>query len=104
MRQKSKACWIECGHANTKYFHAQWKIKSSQNSITSIYTDTGIKITDPKLVEQQFIRLFQSLMGDCATEMPCANTTIIKEGPCLTISQQRDLIHEVTNEEITVAV
>ncbi|XP_019237091.1 PREDICTED: uncharacterized protein LOC109217306 [Nicotiana attenuata] len=70
MRQKSKACWIECGDANTKYFHAQWKIRSSQNSITSIYTDTAI----------------------------------IKEGPCLTISQQRTLIQDVTMEEITEAI
>ncbi|XP_019241489.1 PREDICTED: uncharacterized protein LOC109228125 [Nicotiana attenuata] len=104
MRQKSKASWIECGDANTKYFHAQWKIRSSQNSITSIYTDTGVKITDPKLVEQEFISVFQSLMGDCATEIPCTNTTVIKEGPCLTTSQQRSLIQDVTNEEITNAV
>ncbi|XP_075098833.1 uncharacterized protein LOC142175746 [Nicotiana tabacum] len=98
MRQKSKACWIECGDANTKYFHAQWKIRSSQNSIASIYTDRGIKLTDPKLVEQEFIRVFQSLMGDCVAEIPYTNTAIIKEGPCLNISQQRDLIRDVTNE------
>ncbi|XP_019224938.1 PREDICTED: uncharacterized protein LOC109206559 [Nicotiana attenuata] len=87
MRQKSKACWIECGDANTKYFHAQWKIRSIQNSITSIYTDTGMKLTEPKLVEQEFISVFQSLMGDSSTELPCANTTI-----------------NVTIEEITEAV
>ncbi|XP_019238885.1 PREDICTED: uncharacterized protein LOC109218942 [Nicotiana attenuata] len=104
MRQKSKACWIECGDANTKYFQAQWKIRSNQNSITSIYTDTGMKLTEPKLVEQEFISVFQSLMGDCATELPCANTAIIKEGPPLTISQQRTLIQNVTMEEITEAV
>ncbi|XP_019264805.1 PREDICTED: uncharacterized protein LOC109242395 [Nicotiana attenuata] len=79
MRQKSKACWIECGDANTKYFHARWKIRSSHNSITSIYTDTGLKLNEPKLVEQEFINVFQSLMGNCATEIPCANTAIIRE-------------------------
>lgn len=89
LRQKSRACWIECGDANTKYFHAQWKIRSIRNSITSIYIDTGIKVTDPKLVEQEFIRVFRSLMGDCATELPCANTTIIKDAPFLTVPQQR---------------
>ncbi|XP_070013353.1 uncharacterized protein [Nicotiana sylvestris] len=72
MRQKSNACWIECGDTNTKYFHAQWKIRSSQNSITSIYTNIGIKLTKPKLVEPEFISVFQSFMGDCTTEFPCA--------------------------------
>ncbi|XP_019263107.1 PREDICTED: uncharacterized protein LOC109240882 [Nicotiana attenuata] len=38
LRQKSKASWIECGDDNTKYFHAQWKIRASQNNITTIYT------------------------------------------------------------------
>nr|XP_016513599.1 PREDICTED: uncharacterized protein LOC107830521 [Nicotiana tabacum] len=105
LRQKSRACWIECGDANTKYFHAQWKIRSSQNSITSIYTDTGMKVTDPKLVEQEFIRVFKSLMVDCATEMPCANTTIIKDGPCLTILQQRGLIQKnIVKKDIFAAV
>ncbi|XP_019262930.1 PREDICTED: uncharacterized protein LOC109240716 [Nicotiana attenuata] len=104
LRQKSKACWIECGDANTKYFHVQWKIRSSQNSITAIYTDAGVKLIEARLVEQEFITVFQSLMGDSAGELPCANTTVIREGPCLTVDQQRILIQMVTMEEITEAV
>ncbi|XP_019258680.1 PREDICTED: uncharacterized protein LOC109236894 [Nicotiana attenuata] len=104
LTQKSKACWIECGDANTKYFHAQWKIRASQNSITTIYTDTGVKLTEARLVEKEFITVFQSLMGECAGELPRANTIVIKEGPCLTVDQQRTLIQMVTMEEITEAV
>ncbi|XP_060195114.1 uncharacterized protein LOC132624337 [Lycium barbarum] len=49
LRQKSKACWIDRGDSNSKFFHAQWKIRSSRNAISSVDTETGIKLTDPLL-------------------------------------------------------
>lgn len=100
MRHKSKACRIACGDANAKYFHAQWKIKTSQSNITSIYTDTGLKLIEPEDVEQEFITVFQSLMGDCERELPLANTAIIREGKCLSRLQQTMLIQEVIMEEV----
>lgn len=37
LKQIARATWIEHGDANTKYFHAQWKIRTIYNAITSIY-------------------------------------------------------------------
>ncbi|KAF3633839.1 hypothetical protein FXO37_26858 [Capsicum annuum] len=64
MRQKARATWIECGDSNTKYFHAQWKLRVTHNAIVSIYTESGEKLTNPKMVEEEFIVVFASLMGD----------------------------------------
>lgn len=33
LRHKARATWIECEDSNTKYFHAQWKIRVSHNAI-----------------------------------------------------------------------
>ncbi|XP_019254004.1 PREDICTED: uncharacterized protein LOC109232713 [Nicotiana attenuata] len=59
LRQKSRANWILCGDSNSKYFHAQWKIRQSKNTISSIYTKTGIKLTDPVQVESKFMVVFK---------------------------------------------
>lgn len=45
LRQKRKATWITSGDANTKYCHAQLKVGAIRNSISSIYTEGGIKPT-----------------------------------------------------------
>ncbi|KAG5600974.1 hypothetical protein H5410_032344 [Solanum commersonii] len=37
LKQKSRVNWIAIGDANTKFFHAQMKIRSSKNTITSVY-------------------------------------------------------------------
>ncbi|XP_060190664.1 uncharacterized protein LOC132619932 [Lycium barbarum] len=66
LRQKSRACWIDCGDSNSKFFHAQWKIRNNRNAISSVYTETGIKLTDPLLVEEEFTAFFTSLMGQSA--------------------------------------
>ncbi|XP_059310969.1 uncharacterized protein LOC132062413 [Lycium ferocissimum] len=94
LRHKARATWIECGDSNSKYFHAQWKIRTSQNTISSIYTDAGTKLSDPVLIEQEFISVFSGLMGDCAAELPCLNIEVVRAGKCLTIQQQRALIQE----------
>lgn len=96
--------WIDYGDSNTAYFHAQWKIRSSLNSITSIYTEAGMKLIDPNQVEQEFIFVFVGLMGDCTKSLPCLNTEIVRTGTCLTIQQQRKLIQEVTKEEILALI
>ncbi|KAK6775680.1 hypothetical protein RDI58_026681 [Solanum bulbocastanum] len=98
IRHKARATWVESGDGNTKYFHAQWKMRSSHNAITSIYTEDNVKLTDPKAIETELISVFSGLMGDCATEIPCLDYMVIRDGIYLTVQQQKELIREVTHE------
>lgn len=54
-KKKTKAIWIGHGDSNTRYFRAQRKIRTSHNTISSIFTKEGNKMTDPKLIEEEFI-------------------------------------------------
>lgn len=100
MRQKARATWIKHGDASTKYFYAQWKIRTTHNAITSIYTEAGIKLTEPDRIEKKFISVFKGLMGSKEDRISCLNTLIVKSGVCLNVQQQRVLIQEVTDAEI----
>ncbi|XP_060182214.1 uncharacterized protein LOC132611870 [Lycium barbarum] len=104
LRQKSKSNWITSRDSNSKYFHAQCKIRASRNTITSVYADNGSKITDPVLVETEFISFFTKHMGTAAEEMPCLNSETIRRGPCLSYQQKFDLIRDMTNVEILAAI
>ncbi|KAH0746433.1 hypothetical protein KY285_008090 [Solanum tuberosum] len=96
LRQKSRATWIECGDANSKYFHAQWKFRCSHNAINSIYTANNTKLIDPREIEAEFIRVFTGLMGASTSNLPCLNAEVVNTGECLTLQQQKDMIKEVT--------
>lgn len=96
LRQKSTSTWVECGDATSKYFHAQWKIRCSHNGISFIYTERNIKFRDPRAIEAKFT----GLMGARASNLPCLNVEVVKIGVCFTIQQQKELIKEVTHEEI----
>lgn len=63
LRQKSRVTWIDYGDSNSKYFYAQLKIRASKHNITTVYNDTGMKLTDPSAVEQEFTNFFTQLMG-----------------------------------------
>lgn len=76
------------------------KIRASKNAITSIYNDVGMKISEPKAVEKEFLTFFTKLMGDENGLMPCPNSSIIKSGECLTIVHQKELIHDLSLEEV----
>lgn len=67
LRQKSRATWKQYGDANTKYFHDQWKIRTTSNTIISVQNNAGIKIIDLKQVEDQFLEFFKKLMGGIIT-------------------------------------
>ncbi|KAH0707403.1 hypothetical protein KY290_011959 [Solanum tuberosum] len=44
------------------------------------------------------------LMRDCAAELPCLDSMVVRDGVCLTVQQQKELIREVTYEEIADAI
>lgn len=58
LRQKSRARWIDYGDANTKYFHAHIKAKHARNRVSSIYNSFRDKLTEPEMVQKEFITFF----------------------------------------------
>nr|XP_016495957.1 PREDICTED: uncharacterized protein LOC107814971 [Nicotiana tabacum] len=100
LRQKSRVVWITHRDSNSKFFYAQLKARHSRNNIATIYNEHGVKLTDPKQVQKEFIAFFQKLMGSRAQELPCLNTHIAKDGPCLQRDQQMLLIQPVTKLDI----
>jgi len=43
-------------------------------------------------------------MGASNSNLPCLNAEVVKTGVCLTLQQQKDLIKEVTKQEIIEAI
>ncbi|XP_070031573.1 uncharacterized protein [Nicotiana tomentosiformis] len=99
-RQKSKAVWISAGDSNTKFFYAQLKARHARNRVSIICNDLGQKLTDPILVEQEFISFFKGLLGTRASELPCLDITIARNGPYLNREQQHHLVKSITEMEI----
>ncbi|XP_019248485.1 PREDICTED: uncharacterized protein LOC109227745 [Nicotiana attenuata] len=104
LQHKSRATWIECGDSNTKYFHAQWKMRTSKNHIASIYNASGIKLTDPVQIEEEFISFFTNLIGEGGETHRCPDAAVVKQGRCLDQQQKEALAKNVTNEEILAAI
>lgn len=100
LRQRSRATWIAYGDANTKYFQAQLKARQARNRISSICNEQGFLVSKPTIVQQQFLVYYRQLLGDTNTTMPCIDTTIARDGPCLSLSQQQEMLGTVTREEI----
>ncbi|XP_075074369.1 uncharacterized protein LOC142161975 [Nicotiana tabacum] len=104
LHQKSRAHWIACRDSNSKYFHAQLKLRTNTNTINSIYTDLGDKVSNHILVEEEFVKFFRKLLGENNTTCECPNSEVIRQGPCLNMQQKEDLIKVVTRDEILQAI
>lgn len=79
---------IKAGDRNTKFFHAHLKARQSRNNIASICNEQGIRVTEPKLIEQEFRSFFQTLLGTSARELPYIDIDIARDGHCLAKEQQ----------------
>lgn len=104
LRQRSRAIWIKERDQNIKFFHAQLKASQTRNRTGSIYNDQGVRITEPKMIEQEFTSFFQSLLGECAKEQLCIDLETTRNGPYLTKDQQKELIRPITEQDIEHAV
>ncbi|XP_019264258.1 PREDICTED: uncharacterized protein LOC109241890 [Nicotiana attenuata] len=104
LRQRSRVNMIDCGDSNSKYFYAQLKMRAIRNSISSVYNAGGIRVTEPIEIEKEFVEFFKQLMGTDNGLKHCPNAEIIKEGVCLSMNKQLELIKEVTHEEINESI
>lgn len=73
-------------------------------NISSIYTEQGAKLTEPIQIQQDFIQFFQNLLGTSVTTMPYMDLEIPREGPCITVLQQQDLLLPVTILDVEKAI
>nr|XP_016475845.1 PREDICTED: uncharacterized protein LOC107797465 [Nicotiana tabacum] len=76
------------------------KLRTNTNTINSIYTDLGDNVSDPILVEEEFVKFFRKLLGENNTTCECPNSEVIRQGPCLNMQKKKDLIKVVTRDEI----
>nr|XP_016483576.1 PREDICTED: uncharacterized protein LOC107804238 [Nicotiana tabacum] len=97
LRQKSRASSIMCGDTNSKYLHAQWNIRQRKNTITYVYTDAGIKLTDPTQVKTEFITFFTGLMENCSGHIICPNSEVIKKRTVLEYGTEKCI--DTTNDK-----
>ncbi|XP_075111593.1 uncharacterized protein LOC142181865 [Nicotiana tabacum] len=100
-----KGCqWSWCNKRDAGdriYSNIDWAGKE-QNCIY-LY-EQGKRVLEPKQIEQEFKGFFQSLLGTSASEIPCINIAIARDGHCLTKEQQQLLSAPVTMADIDMAV
>ncbi|XP_060190353.1 uncharacterized protein LOC132619470 [Lycium barbarum] len=104
VRQKSRATWITYGNSNTKFFHASLKARQARNKVAAISNDQGETFTAAAQTQSEFLSFFTNLLGTRQAELPSINVDIARDGPCLTHEHGRELVQEVTREEILVAL
>lgn len=97
LMKKSMINWITSRDVNIKYFHAQMNIRSNRNTITSIHNANGVKLYEPKLVEEEFISCFTKLMRTTSEDLPCSNVELTRNGSCLSYQQRCVLIAPITD-------
>lgn len=102
IRQKSRSTWITLGDCNT-VFHAHLKSRQAKNKVCSIYIKQRVKLTDPNMIQKEFLSFIQNLQGCAIINIPCLDITIARNGPCLTIHQQQ-LVQEVTKDDVVQAL
>lgn len=56
------------------------------------------------MVYKEFTTFFQGLLGNSATELPCFDVEIARDGPCLSIQQHQEVMIPVTRDKTTKVV
>ncbi|XP_019224481.1 PREDICTED: uncharacterized protein LOC109206146 [Nicotiana attenuata] len=100
LKQKSRARWIKLGDSNSKYFSAMLKERNQRKQIKELTALDGQKLNDADKIKHEIIEFYKSLMGTAATNLPSINREIMKQGPVLSQQQRRQLVAEISDQEI----
>lgn len=81
--QRAKAIWVKQVDSNSAYFHTLVKERQNRSFISCITDSSGQIITDPSLIEKEFVSYYIDLFGTDKEVQPF-NSSVIEEGKVLT--------------------
>nr|XP_016515087.1 PREDICTED: uncharacterized protein LOC107831807 [Nicotiana tabacum] len=103
-KQKSRIQWLKKGDSNTSYFFASVKHRYSQNHIRNLKNDQGERLHTEAEIIKEITGYYEKLLGTSTNTLPTIDPFVLKEGPLLTMEQQRELIQPVSRVEVYQAL
>lgn len=103
-KQKSRIQWLKEGDSNTAYFFASMKQRYSQNHIRNLKNDQGERLHTEAEIIKEITGYYEKLLGTSTYTLPAIDPSVLKEGPLLTMEQQRGLIQPISRVEVYQAL
>lgn len=100
--QESRKGWACLGDRNTKYFHAQTKVRCHRSKINGLHLPGGAEWTDDSILQDEAQKFFKNLF--CSSSRHTQAPFPIKGNPQLTPEIVSSLCEPVSKEEVTVAL
>ncbi|XP_060201916.1 uncharacterized protein LOC132630352 [Lycium barbarum] len=104
LKQKSRNQWLKLGDSNNSYFFACTKTKLAQNGIRSLTKADRIVVVEFGDIEKEAIGFYKGLLGSAEDHIPAINPAVMQHSPIPNRQQQKQLIEEVTEEEVINAL
>ncbi|XP_074283135.1 uncharacterized protein LOC141607680 [Silene latifolia] len=103
LAQKAKTHWFQSGDDNTQFFHSSLKARRAQNKVLQIKDKNGHLCSDNAAIEQAFLDYYSELLGSSASVTKVCSG-VVQRGVVLSEEQAREIIKEVTVDEIKHAL
>uniref|UniRef100_A0A803Q1Q8 Reverse transcriptase n=1 Tax=Cannabis sativa TaxID=3483 RepID=A0A803Q1Q8_CANSA len=91
LRQQSKIKWIKFNDKNSRYFHMAMRKTRMENRITTFMKGDTI-VDNFKEVVKPFVNHFETFLGIKSNASGSIDVNCIKQGKCLNLEQQVNLI------------
>ncbi|XP_021775164.1 uncharacterized protein LOC110739017 [Chenopodium quinoa] len=104
LKQKSRVTWIKLIDSNSHYYFYVLKQWQNRNRIDSIYTNNGVLLKEPNLVQAEILSFYQNLLGSAASSLPAVDIAIVRAGNQLSCDDIDILSTPVSHSEIDSAL
>ncbi|GKV04889.1 hypothetical protein SLEP1_g16984 [Rubroshorea leprosula] len=102
--QRAKVTWLKEMDSNSAYFHAKVKERQHRSVINSILNCEGVRVTQPELIEQEFLMFYQNLFGKAKEGVQAVDMNVIRRGRVLTTEESEELCRPFTAKEVEIAL
>lgn len=101
-KAKARVNWLTEGDANTHFFHTSTITHHMYNHIHSILDDHEVRVFDPDLIGDVFVKFYTNLFSSAAYSFPLDFQGLIR--PSITPARNAELIAPPSPDEVVRAV